>query len=113
MFVSSFAIDWWDGFASGTPDYTGRRDEPERPERKPEVLEDLRADTTPWCSDTMFNAFGGAIERYERIVSSGGWPVVPAGRMMRPGDDDERIPILRKRLRMEHRKAYKASSQNG
>ena len=92
--------NWWDGFATGTPDYTGRRDEPERPERKPEVLEDLRADTTPWCSDTMFNAFGGAIERYERIVSSGGWPVVPAGRMMRPGDDDERIPILRKRLRL-------------
>ena len=92
--------NWWDGFATGIPDYTGRRDEPERPERKPEVLEDLRADTTPWCSDTMFNAFGGAIERYERIVSSGGWPVVPAGRMMRPGDDDERIPILRKRLRL-------------
>ena len=25
--------NWWDGFATGIPDYTGRRDEPERPER--------------------------------------------------------------------------------
>ena len=72
----------------------------ERPERKPEPLNDLRPDSTPWRSDVMLDALGAAIERYEKIVASGGWPVVPTGRMMREGDSDERVPILRKRLRI-------------
>ena len=93
--------NWWDGLSTGTPDYTGRRNNDTQPaERKPEVLEDLRADHIPWCSDEMRNAYGGAIEHYEQIVASGGWPVVPAGRMMRPGDDDERVPVLRKLMRL-------------
>ncbi len=94
--------NWWDGPSTGTPDYTGRRgdDTSERPVRKPEVLEDIRPDATPWCSDVMFDAIGGAIGRYEQIVASGGWPMIPTGRMMRPGDDDERVPVLRKRLRI-------------
>lgn len=93
--------NWWDGPSTGSPDYTGtRHDDEARPVRKPEVLEDIRPDATPWCSDAMFDALGGAIARYERIIASGGWPMVPTGRMMRPGDDDERVPILRKRLRI-------------
>jgi L,D-transpeptidase YcbB len=92
--------NWWDSLQTGPSDYSNRPRETDRPERKPEVLDDLRTDATPWCSDVMFNAIGGAIERYERIAASGGWPVVPAGKMMRPGDDDERVPILRKRLRI-------------
>jgi L,D-transpeptidase YcbB len=93
------AGNWWEELTTGGPDYGSKR-EAERPERKPEVLEDLRPDPTPWCSDEMRNAYGGAIEKYERLVASGGWPMVPVGRMMRPGDDDERVPLLRKRLRV-------------
>ncbi len=70
------------------------------PERKKEPLQDLRPDSTPWRSDAMINAMSAAIERYQSIVDSGGWPVVPTGRMMRSGDDDPRVPILRKRLRI-------------
>ena len=46
----------------------------------------------------MLNAVSAAIERYQKIVANGGWPLVPTGRMLRVGDDDPRVPILRKRL---------------
>jgi L,D-transpeptidase YcbB len=69
------------------------------PDRKPEPLLDLRPDQTPWRSDVMLDALGAAIERYEKLVAGGGWPQVPPGRMMRGGDEDPRVPILRKRLR--------------
>ena len=59
----------------------------------------------PWRSDVMLNAVAAAIERYQKIVESGGWPLVPQGRMMREGDDDPRVPILRKRLRITRRHA--------
>lgn len=93
--------NWWDGLRSGVPDFTGQRSERERAERsQPEPLNDLRPDPTPWCSDVMLNAIAAGIERYQGIVANGGWPVVPKGRMMRVGDEDERVPILRKRLRI-------------
>ena len=93
--------NWWSGPQTGSPDYTGNSNETDRPPvRKPEVLEDLRPDATPWCSDVMFDAIGGAIQRYEGIAAKGGWPAVPTGKMMRAGDDDERVPILRKMLRV-------------
>ncbi len=72
----------------------------DRVEHKPEALNDLRPDATPWRSDVMVDALAAAIERYQKIVAAGGWPAVPPGRMMRAGDDDERVPILRKRLRL-------------
>jgi murein L,D-transpeptidase YcbB/YkuD len=67
---------------------------------KKEPLNDLRPDATPWRSDAMLNAVAAAIERYQKIVASGGWPLVPPGHMMRVGDEDPRVPILRKRLRI-------------
>jgi murein L,D-transpeptidase YcbB/YkuD len=70
------------------------------PVRKKEPLDDLRPDSTPWRSDAMLNAISAAIDRYQKIVDSGGWPLVPPGRMMRAGEDDPRVPILRKRLRI-------------
>jgi murein L,D-transpeptidase YcbB/YkuD len=39
-----------------------------------------------------------AIDRYQELVSIGGWPTVPPGRMMREDEEDERVPILRRRL---------------
>jgi murein L,D-transpeptidase YcbB/YkuD len=94
--------NWWESITgTGTPDYTGRRSE-ER-ERAPRVrppLDDLRPDPTPWRSDEMIAAMQSAIDRYQQVVARGGWPIVPPGRMMREDEEDERIPLLRKRLRM-------------
>ena len=96
---SARADNWWENLTGGfSSDSAGQHSDAQKP--KPETLEDLRADSTPWRSDVMLDAMAAAIERFEKIVASGGWPVVPPGRMMRPGDDDPRVPILRKRLRI-------------
>ncbi len=42
-----------------------------------------------------------ALARYRQIVASGGWPAIAAGRKLRPGDHDPRIPLLRQRLQLE------------
>ena len=89
--------DWWDQV---TGSHDSPTDRPQAPEHKPEALDDLRPDSTPLRSDVMLDAMSGAIEHYQKIVASGGWPVVPPGRMMRAGDDDQRVPVLRKRLRI-------------
>lgn len=39
-----------------------------------------------------------ALALYRGIAASGGWPVIPEGRALRPGERDSRIPILRRRL---------------
>ena len=89
---------WWEAF----PGF-GRFDQPHRTanedERKrPEVLDDLRPDATPWRSEAMIEALEQAIQHYQRIASSGGWPTIPGTRMIRPEDNDDRIPVLRQRL---------------
>ncbi len=74
-------------------------------ERKPEPivdkLEDLRPNKIPFRSDEMLTAIDGAFAFYQKIASSGGWPTIPGPRMIRPGDDDQRVPALRRRLAME------------
>jgi L,D-transpeptidase YcbB len=88
---------WWEsieGFGKGTP--SSRTSSEDR--RKPEVLNDLRPDATPFRSEAMIGALETAIARYQDIVAAGGWPQIPGNRMMRPEDDDERVPLLRKRL---------------
>jgi len=40
----------------------------------------------------------GAVQQYARIVESGGWPAVPAGPTIRPGDRGARIATLARRL---------------
>ena len=90
---------WWEGMTGGR-DSKAARAEAERPEHKAEALEDVRPDATPWRSDVMLDAMGAAIEQYQKIAAAGGWPTVPPGRMMRAGDDDPRVPVLRKRLRI-------------
>ncbi len=88
----------WDQLQGNYGSGTANNDAPI--EHKPDALDDLRPDATPWRSDVMLNAVSAAMERYQKIVDAGGWPLVPQGRMMREGDDDERVPILRKRLRI-------------
>ncbi|MTD96046.1 L,D-transpeptidase family protein [Hyphomicrobium sp. xq] len=96
--------NWWESITgSGTPDYTGRRSEDgdrERAARQAEPLDDLRPDAMPMRSDEMIAAIDAAIAKYQQIADSGGWPVVPPGRMMREGEDDDRVPLLRRRLQM-------------
>jgi murein L,D-transpeptidase YcbB/YkuD len=94
--------NWWESLTgSGTPDYSGRREEDrarERAARQTEVLDDLRPDAVPMRSDEMVASMEDAIARYQQIAQQGGWPVVPPGRMMREGEDDDRVPALRRRL---------------
>ena len=92
--------NWWDGlpgFGRGTNN-SDVREASERRERVPEVLNDVRTDITPWRSDQMVENIEAAIARYQLIVQRGGWPMVPSGRLLRVGDNDERVPILRRRL---------------
>ena len=39
-----------------------------------------------------------AIKKYEKIVSGGGWELISSGPPLRYGDEDKRIPAIRKRL---------------
>jgi len=90
---------WWEsipGFGRQGSSYRTTSEE----RRKPEVLNDLRADSHPFRSEAMIGALEGAIARYQDIVANGGWPAIPGNRMMRPEDDDERVPLLRRRLAM-------------
>lgn len=73
---------------------------PRESARAPEPLNDLRPDRTPWRSDEMVANVERAIERYERIVASGGWPSIPQGRLLRLDDDDDRIIPIKRRLGM-------------
>lgn len=39
-----------------------------------------------------------ALKTYRGLAEAGGWPLIPAGRTIRPGDRDDRIPWIVKRL---------------
>jgi L,D-transpeptidase YcbB len=88
-----------------TPDWlnsvlgrTASADSSPKPDRKIEPLNDLRPDAVPMRSDQMIDNVEAAIARYSQIVAKGGWPVIPPGPMLRPGDDSERVGLLRRRL---------------
>src|SRR5262249_53963132 len=88
---------WWEsipGFGKQGSSYRTTSEE----RRKPEVLNDLRPDATPFRSEAMIGALEGAIARYQDIVANGGWPAIPRQRMLRPEDDGESVPLLSKRL---------------
>lgn len=42
-----------------------------------------------------------ALARYRGMAAAGGWPLLPAGPVLRPGETDPRIPLFRERLRIE------------
>ncbi|MBN9267720.1 MAG: L,D-transpeptidase family protein [Hyphomicrobium sp.] len=92
------AQEWWQqlpGFASFTDPGRDRRPRQQTPS---DVLDDLRQGAVPLRSQEMLGAMGDAIERVERVVAEGGWPNIPGNRMIRPGDEDERIPMVRRVL---------------
>lgn len=39
-----------------------------------------------------------AAQGLESVIAAGGWPLLPPGRKLRPGDRDPQVPLLRKRL---------------
>lgn len=90
---------WYDGITGfGQPDYSGKRAALERAPPRQEVLNDLRPNDVPWRSDEVLAAMEGAIATYEQIVNKGGWKPIPGNRMLRVGDNDERVAYLRRRL---------------
>lgn len=91
---------WFENIPGFGAPCSGREKRPERREREVDPMDDLRPNATPFRSDAMLDAIDKAIEHHQRIVSGGGWNGVPAGRMIRPGDDDDRVPALRRRLRI-------------
>lgn len=89
------AQEWWQGPGFG---YSDSSQDGGKPAKEVEPQNDLRTDGMPWRSDEMLIAIDKAMGVYQRIVSAGGWPQIPGNRSMRPNDDDERVPALRKRL---------------
>lgn len=87
---------WADQIFGATSRPTSAADE----RKKPEVLEDLRPNAVPFRSDVMVEALEAAINKYQTLVERGGWPAVPGTKMIRPEDDDERVPSLRRRLQV-------------
>jgi L,D-transpeptidase YcbB len=86
---------WWDNLFNGQSQASAST---ATVRKQAEQLNDLRPDSTPWRSEAMLEAIEGAIRKFEQIASKGGWPQVPGSRLIRPEDDDERIPMVRRRL---------------
>lgn len=90
--------EWWQSIIGRGTDQPDRRN-PDTSPRKKYEMGDLRTGVTPWLSDVTLAATRDGIERYRAIVSKGGWPQVPGPKSIRPGDYDDRVPVLRQRLR--------------
>jgi L,D-transpeptidase YcbB len=88
--------NWFEQVLAGCANSAPQNGADER--KKPETLNDLRPETTPYRSEIMIEAIDAAIQKYERVAEKGGWPVIPGTRMIRPEDDDDRLPVLRRRL---------------
>jgi L,D-transpeptidase YcbB len=95
--AASQAPQWWENFP-GFGRSEGPRPTAHQDRRRPEPLSDLRPDRTPMRSQEMIDALEAAIERYQAIVSRGGWPTIPGTRPIRPEDNDERVALLYRRL---------------
>lgn len=46
----------------------------------------------------VYKQFRQALAKYEAIGAAGGWPSIAAGETLKPGMQDARVPLLRKRL---------------
>jgi L,D-transpeptidase YcbB len=102
--TSAQAQDWtfWPqllpGFASNTPGGAPPEERRRRRAAQADEANDLREGEMPLRSRDMLATIDDAIGRVERMVADGGWPTIPGSRMIRPGDDDERIPAVRRIL---------------
>src|SRR5262245_49306463 len=82
---SAFDQEWWEkgfpGFGKSEKPYRTSHEEPDR--QKVQPLNDLRPDGTPLRSQEMIDALEAAIERYQTIVTKGGWPGIPGTQPVR------------------------------
>ncbi len=90
----------WINHAFGTGQGPASQGQQRDSRTKDAPLNDLRSDPAPLRSDAVLSATDKAIGHYNQIAQKGGWPKIAGSRMMRPGDDDERIPQVRRRLAM-------------
>ncbi|HEU4619311.1 MAG TPA: L,D-transpeptidase family protein [Gammaproteobacteria bacterium] len=49
-------------------------------------------------SHFVYSGLVAALAGLEKVRAEGGWPAIPAGRTLRIGDEDPRVPLLRRRL---------------
>ncbi|MGI9407155.1 MAG: L,D-transpeptidase family protein [Hyphomicrobiaceae bacterium] len=91
----------WPGFSkekSSSP--TDERKKREAKSQADTRLDDaLQSDQVLLSEETAY-ALSRAVNRYQHIVTKGGWPSIPKvkGRWLREGISDERVTLLRKRL---------------
>ena len=86
------------GFASNSTETPSPDERRRRRAAEADALEDLREGEMPLRSREMLATIDDAIGRLERVAADGGWPIIPGSRMIRPGDDDERVPLIRRVL---------------
>lgn len=79
-YLGGNSSEWSDGFDSASPG-----------------ADDVRT-STPILSPTIVSGTQAAIAQYSDIVSRGGWPAVPAGKVLRLGVRDPAVVTLRERL---------------
>ena len=92
--------EWWEQILAGPQPYKQKERRAGRGQAagQPDDFGDLRQNSTPWLSDVTVRALDQAIERYQRIAQRE-WRPIPNGRTIRPGDDDDRMPAVKARLR--------------
>jgi len=56
--------------------------------------------TTPWIGADTEQELQASIARHRQIAAAGGWPLLPARLVLRPGDSDPNVTILRRRLQI-------------
>ncbi len=54
----------------------------------------------PWISWAVAQDLSAAVERYRQIEAAGGWPEFPGRVILRPGDSDDLVRVLRRRLQI-------------
>jgi murein L,D-transpeptidase YcbB/YkuD len=59
----------------------------------------------------FFNLMRETLAKYRTIDVEGGWPVIPDGETLKPGMDDNRVPVIRKRLILTE--DYRGSNDSG
>ena len=98
------ADDWRDklfGRTTQPQTYTRELTAREKALKQPEqAAAELQADDLPLSDDATLQGLEAAIQRYQQIAASGGWPQIRPGKHIRPEEEDERLPALRRRLRI-------------
>ncbi|MEZ5849163.1 MAG: L,D-transpeptidase family protein [Hyphomicrobiaceae bacterium] len=93
-------FDWLKGIP-GFGTATSERHRPAKAETGAQApQDDLRPDKTPMRSEQMLVSLSRAIDAYSQIAARGGWQPLKSTRLIRPGDDDERVAVARRRLQI-------------